>query len=120
MSTPAQLSFAPLSASAREEFADARNFISGVASDLTEGQSLTQTERDVPVLQAIIDHEAMKHANFEAWVALGVAFGDVLVACIPGLVWCMVTDDKGTYAALQFGEKAVSLAAPTSPLNCGW
>jgi DNA-binding GntR family transcriptional regulator len=78
MTNPRPMSFAPLSPAAIEELADARNFIAGVATDLVGGSSLNQTERDLAILQAIVDHDAMKHANYEAWVALGIAFGDAL------------------------------------------
>jgi hypothetical protein len=111
--TPEYLSFAPLSEAAADEFADVRNFVARVASDLLGVSTLTQTESDLPVLQALADHEAMKHANYEAWVAVGIAFGDVLANCIPGLKWRLVTDQTGTYAALQFETKALSIAAPT-------
>jgi hypothetical protein len=37
------MSFAPLSPAAIEEFADARNFIAGVANDLVGESSLNQT-----------------------------------------------------------------------------
>ena len=60
------MTFAPLSRSAVEEFADARNFIAGVATDLVGGSRLNQSESDLTVLQAIVDHEAMKNANYEA------------------------------------------------------
>jgi hypothetical protein len=45
--------------------------------------ALSQTESDLPALQALVEHEAMKRANYEAWVALGIAFGDVLPAVAP-------------------------------------
>ena len=110
---PEYLSFAPLSDSAIEEFADLRNFVDRVASDLLGASGLTRTQSDLPVLQALVEHESLKHANYEAWVALGIAFGDVLVNTIPGLAWRLVTDQAGTHAALQFERKAVSIAAPT-------
>ena len=105
--------FAPLSAQAREELSDARSFVSQTAVDLVGAQTLTQSETDLPILQALVDHDAMKNANFEAWVALGIAFGDALVSSVPGLHWRLVTDQFGTHAGLQFEQKALSIAAPT-------
>jgi len=109
----APLSFAPLSATAIEELADARNFVASLAGRLADGRSLTQAEADLAVLQAIVNHGSMRHANFEAWVALGIAFGDALAASIPGLAWRLAADESGTYATLQFQSKAISVAAPT-------
>ena len=106
-------SFAPLSASAIEEFADARNFVASLAGRLADGRSLTQSQADFAVLQAIVDHAAMRQANYEAWVAVGIAFGDALAASIPGLAWRLAADETGTYAVLQFQSKAISIAAPT-------
>jgi hypothetical protein len=111
--TPEFLRFAPLSEEAASEFADVRNFVGRVAHGLLGTGPLAQLESDLPVLQAIAEHEAMKNANYEAWVALGIAFGDVLTNYIPGLNWRLVTDQTGTYAALQFEGKALSIAAPT-------
>jgi hypothetical protein len=105
--------FTPLSTAALEEMSGARAFIADVAKNLVAGSELTQSDRDLPVLQALASHEAMKHANYEAWVALGIAFGDALAAYVPGLVWRLVTDQRSTYAALQFEGKALSVAAPT-------
>ncbi|WP_416758821.1 DUF3806 domain-containing protein [Roseateles sp. So40a] len=112
MSTPA-LSFTPLSAPVIEEFAEARNFVADLAERLANGRRLTQSEADLAVLQTLVEHEDVQHANFDAWVALGVAFGDALAASIPGLEWRLVTDQSGTSAALQFRSMPISIAAPT-------
>ena len=110
LSTP---SFAPLSVEALEQFADMRAFVASLADNLLSGDCLTQSEHDLPTLQALVEHQAMKHANYGTWVALGIAFGDVLVASVPGLAWRLVTDQSGTYAGLQFHAKALSISAPT-------
>ena len=104
--------FSPLSAKALVELSDARGFVSQTIAALL-GASTLQSEGDLPVLQALVDHDAMRNANFEAWVAVGIAFGDALIACIPGLHWCLVTDQFRTHAALQFEQKAFSISAPT-------
>lgn len=112
MSSPA-LSFAPLSAPVIEEFAEARNFVADLAERLANGRRLTQSESDLAVLQTLVEHKDLQHANFDAWVALGVAFGDALAASIPGLEWRLVTDQSGSSAALQFRSMQISIAAPT-------
>jgi hypothetical protein len=104
--------FSALSAQALVELSDARGFVSQTIVALL-GASTSQSENDLPVLQALADHDAMRNANFEAWVTVGIAFGDALIACIPGLHWCLVTDQFGTHAALQFEQKAFSISAPT-------
>jgi hypothetical protein len=108
--TPA---FAPLSVQALDELSDARGFVSQTVSELLGASALTQSANDLPILQALVDHDAMRNANFEAWITVGIAFGDALVACVPGLHWRLVTDQFGVHAALQFERKAVSIAAPT-------
>ena len=110
---PTAPSFAALTVKALDELSDARAFISRTVSELTGTQTLTHSDSDLPILQVLADHVAMKHANYDAWVALGVAFGDALIAHIPGLRWRLVTDQFGPHAALQFKEKALSIAAPT-------
>ncbi len=112
MSTPA-LSFAPLSAPVIEELSEARNFVADLAERLANGRRLTQSEADLTVLQSLVEHKDLRHANFDAWVALGVAFGDALAASIAGLEWRLVSDKTGTSAALQFRSMPISIAAPT-------
>ena len=110
---PAAPTFAALTVKALDELSDARAFISRTASDLIGNETLTHSDSDLPILQALANNGAMKHANSDAWVALGIAFGDALISCIPGLRWRLVTDQFGPHAALQFKEKALSIAAPT-------
>ena len=107
------LVFSPLSSQAREELTAARTFISETISDLFGNQTLTHSERDLPILQALASHRAMENANFEAWVALGITFGDALITLVPGLRWKHVTDQFGDHVALQFEEQSLSIAAPT-------
>jgi hypothetical protein len=104
--------FAALSTQALVELSDARGFVSQTVVELL-GASTSQSESDLSVLQALVDHDAMRNAKFEAWVTLGIAFGDALIASVPGLRWCLVTDQFGTHAALQFKQKALSISAPT-------
>jgi hypothetical protein len=111
--TSSPLAFAPLSEAALSEFSDARNFVTRVVDDLLGGEMLTQTSSDLGTLQTLVDHDAMRNANYEAWVALGIAFGDALADHVPGLAWRLVTDQNRTYAALQYAQTALSVAAPT-------
>ena len=55
----------------------------------------------------------MQHANYGAWVAVGVAFGDALMNFIPGLEWCLESDQYGTNAALRFRQSGLSIAVLT-------
>ena len=110
---PEVLSFSPMSEVALAEFSDVRTFVSRVVSDLVAGSTLTHSAADLQVLQALVAHEALKHANYEAWVAVGIAFGDCLAAYIPGLAWCLATDQNGTNAALRFRNKTLAIFAPT-------
>ena len=57
----------------------------------------------------------MKNANFDAWVAVGIAFGDALISHIPGLNWRHVSDQSGEHVALQFDQKLLSIEALDRP-----
>ncbi len=105
--------FSRFSTQALVEFSDARSFVSQTIVEILGAPTLSQSANDLPVLQALVDHDAMKNANYEAWVTVGIAFGDALVAYVPGLHWRLVTDQFGTHAALQFEKKAFSISAPT-------
>lgn len=107
------LVFSPLPAEALEELSAARGFVAQTISDLLGISDLSHSGNDLSILQALVDHPAMKNANFEAWVAVGIAFGDALVSHIPGLHWRHVSDQLGEHVALQFDQKLLSIAAPT-------
>lgn len=49
----------------------------------------------------------------EAWVALGIVFGDALIAFLPDLVWSLVTEGQDSYVALRLKNKALVISAPT-------
>jgi len=102
--------FSPISDEARSELADLRSFVSGLVVRFLPGCDLLQTAEDFGTLQQLRDVDAMRDANYGAWVAIGVAFGDALINFIPGLAWCMESDQFGTNAALRFRQSGLSIA----------
>ena len=65
------------------------------------GSSLTQTTKDLPILQRLIDDSVFSKSQTYELQCLGIAFGDVLASALP-LRWVMVTDEFGR---VERGEK---------------
>jgi hypothetical protein len=109
--------FSPLSDGARAELADLRNFVSRLVSSRTPGRSLFQTAADFELLQKLVEDEDVACANEGTWIGIGLAFGDALAAFIPGLNWCMVTDEHGTCAVLRYMDTTLYVNALYMPLR---
>lgn len=77
-----------------------------LADDLAQhhvGLSLRAQLLDLRTLQELIDLEVVTKQETYALQALGVAFGDVLVAEYP-VTWVHVSDDYGETRALRIGD----------------
>ena len=64
---------------------------------------LLSNETDLNRFQVLIDRKAIRSGDVETWQALGVVFGDVLVAQ-HGLHWVMFEDELGASKALRWQE----------------
>jgi len=105
--------FSPINDEARSELSDLRSFASSLVGRFQPGHVLTQTADDFETLQRLCEEEAMQHANYGAWVAISVAFGDALMHYIPGLECCLESDQYGKNAALRFRQSGLSIAVLT-------
>ena len=72
------------------------------------------TRKDLLLLQRVIDAKAIPKTSTWELQALGVVFGDVLVATIPGLAWWQVTDEYGTDPTVRYRETTVQINALTT------
>ena len=76
------------------------------------GSSLTQTTKDLPVLQRLIDDSVFTKTQTYELQCLGIAFGDVLASALP-LRWVMVTDEFGTDPTLRYKNSSLNVSALT-------
>ena len=76
------------------------------------GSSLTQTTKDIPVLQRVIDDAVFSRSQTYELQSLGVAFGDVLASALP-LHWVMITDEFGTDPTLRYKNSSLTVNALT-------
>lgn len=104
--------FTALSAQSKAELAHSRILVSGLVSRKDASKHLTQTAKDFEILQALAEDPAMKKSGPNVWIAMGVAFGDALIAYIPGLSWWDVQDEYGPGIVLRYKLTTMTLAAP--------
>lgn len=76
------------------------------------GGTLTRSQRDLPLLQKLIDDSVFNQTQTYELQSIGVAFGDVLASVLP-LHWVMITDEYGTDPALRYKETPANINALT-------
>jgi len=76
------------------------------------GVALTRSQRDLPVLQKLIDESVFNKTQTYELQCLGVAFGDVLASAFP-LRWVMITDEYGPDPTLRYKSTSANLNALT-------
>ncbi|MDZ4791668.1 MAG: DUF3806 domain-containing protein [Hyphomicrobiales bacterium] len=74
--------------------------------------TISQTEKDFEILQKIIDSKSIPCDDIWASEALGIIFGDALLASIDGLQWREVTDEYGTPPCLWVRGTRTQINAP--------
>lgn len=104
--------FTELSREDNERLEKQRAVVAAVAKQRYGTTTLTGTERDLPVLQNLIDQRVFKKSQTYELQCLSVAFGDVLASELP-LRWVMVTDEYGTDPTLRFRETTLQVNALT-------
>jgi hypothetical protein len=77
------------------------------------GAQLSGGRSDLPVLQDVIDANALLPNQTWELQSLGVAFGDALAGMIDGLAWCEVTDEYGTDPTLRYRDTSFQVNALT-------
>lgn len=67
-------------------------------------KDFTASAADFPHMQAVMDGGKLKPQQREAWQALGLTFGTILVNEMDGMDWVTVIDGKEEYPALRFAD----------------
>jgi len=104
--------FTPLSSESKAELANFRQIVADLISKRGSGQHLSQTTNDFVILQALAEDSAMKKSDRNTWIAVGVSFGDALIALVPGLAWWDVQDEYGPGVVLRYKQTTLTIAAP--------
>ncbi|HEY6250058.1 MAG TPA: DUF3806 domain-containing protein [Candidatus Angelobacter sp.] len=91
---------------------DQQRAVVAAAARQRYGTALTRTNKDLPILQRLLDDKAFKKSQTYELQSLGVAFGDVLVSEFP-LRWVMVTDEYGRDPTLRFKNTSININALT-------
>ena len=76
-------------------------------------KDFTATGRDLDHMQKVIDGGKLNPRQTEAWQALGLTFGTILVNEMDGMDWVTVIDGSEEYPALRFADTDLVVA----PLN---
>jgi hypothetical protein len=102
--------FAELTAEDAHRLDQHRALITAIVKQRYGTGSLTRSERDLPVLQRLLDDKAFRKSQTYELQSLGVAFGDVLTSEFP-LRWVMITDEFGTDPTLRFKQTSTNINA---------
>jgi hypothetical protein len=106
--------FAPLSREMQAGLTKQRAFVSALIASRFPGEKLAGARKDLLLLQRVIDAKAIPKTSTWELQAVGVIFGDVLVATVPGLAWWQVTDEYGTDPTVRYRETTVQINALTT------
>jgi Domain of unknown function (DUF3806) len=72
--------------------------------------ALSGTQRDLPLLQRLIDDKVFKRSQTYELPSLGVVFGDVLASEFH-LRWVMITDEYGADPTLRLKNTSLNINA---------
>ena len=108
-----KMKFGPLPADVLEDMNKQRALVVELVSKHFPGKNLARSTEDFAILQAIVDKQLLTKRQTWELQALGVCFGDALTGHIPGLNWCLVTDEYGTDPTLRFKDTTTQFNALT-------
>src|SRR5260370_2650319 len=108
----AQPTCAELSHEDSERLDQQRALVAAAAKQRYGTAGLSRTNRDLPILQRLIDDKVFKKSQTYELQSLGVVFGDVLASELP-LRWVMIADEYGTDPTLRFKNTSVNINALT-------
>lgn len=108
-----QSTFAELPREMRTQLDSQRQFVARLVQRHFPEQSLTRSPSDLALLQKIVDARLVPRDQTWQLQALGVVFGDALIAIKPGLQWWKVTDEFGTDPTLRFERTTLQINALT-------
>jgi hypothetical protein len=109
---PAEPKFSQLSERDNERLNQQRAVIGAIAKRRYGVATLSRTERDLPILQRIVDDGVLKESQTYELQSLGVVFGDVLASEL-NLRWVMITDEYGTDPTLRYKGTNININALT-------
>jgi len=102
--------FSPLPAKSLAALNAQRAWVDALARRICGKPTGVDARTRVAVLQCLFDKHAVDHDDETGWSAVGVAFGDALVAAHAGLEWRQVEDSYGVAASLQYKRKKIEVA----------
>ena len=108
----AEPTFSELTSADLQRLDKQRAVVAHVTKERYGISALTRTQKDLPILQRLLDDRAFKKSQAYELQSLGVVFGDVLVSEFP-LRWVMITDEFGTDPTLRFKNTSVNINALT-------
>jgi Domain of unknown function (DUF3806) len=106
--------FTPLPEVTKQQLEKQRLFVSSLLASSFPREKLSGSKSDFQLLQRILDAKLIPKNRTWELQALGVVFGDSLVASIPGLGWWQVTDEYGTDPTVRYRETTVQINALTT------
>jgi Domain of unknown function (DUF3806) len=104
--------FAELSPQDSQRLDQQRAVVAAAAKQRYGTAALTRTNKDLPILQRLLDDKVFKKTQTYELQSLGVVFGDVLANELP-LRWVMITDEYGTDPTLRFKNTSININALT-------
>ena len=104
--------FSELTSEDSQRLDQQRAIVARAAKQRYGTSALTRTEKDLTILQRLLDDKAFKKSQTYELQSLGVAFGDVLASEFR-LRWVMITDEYGTDPTLRFKNSSVNINALT-------
>jgi hypothetical protein len=104
--------FSELSREDGERLDQQRALVAAAAKQRYGTAALTRTNKDLPIIQQLIDDKVFKKSHTYELQCLGVVFGDVLASELP-LRWVMITDKYGSDPTLRFKNASVNINALT-------
>ena len=104
--------FSELTLKDRERLDQQRALVAAAARQRYGTPALTRTEKDLHVLQRLLDDKVFTKSQTYELQSLGVVFGDVLTSEL-SLRWVMIKDEFGTDPTLRFKDTSTNINALT-------
>ena len=108
-----KMKFGALPVDVSDDINKQRAFVAALVPKHCPGKQLASSKEYFAVLQAVVDKQLLTKRQTWEPQALGVCFGDALTGHIPGLNWCLVTDEYGTDPTLRFKDTSTRFNALT-------
>lgn len=100
------MKFTPLSPADVATLDSDREFATAVVETCFSGESLIGTQRDIPLLQRILDSGPYTDNAEGELLALGTTLGDLLGRAL-GMTWVRFTDEHGDDLGLRYADTSI-------------